>query len=103
MHTYAHLDDVQDLQAAVRERPSKRDAVDHLADVQDLQAAVRKRPSKRDAVDHLAEHYPHCAREFLRRNLAHLLAIDPEQLIKVIGYPDPTGEHATNLAMRRTR
>lgn len=70
-----------------------------LQDVRDLQDDVRSMPGKRAAVDHLAEHYSHCTRSFLERNLDRLLAIDPEQLVLVIGYPDPTGERAVKRVL----
>lgn len=70
-----------------------------LQDVRDLQDDVRFMPGKRAAVDHLAEHYSHCTRSFLERNLDRLLAIDPEQLVLVIGYPDPTGERAVKRVL----
>ena len=70
-----------------------------LQDVRDLQDDVRAMPGKRAAVDHLAEHYSHCTRSFLERNLDRLLAIDPEQLVLVIGYPDPTGERAVKRVL----
>lgn len=72
-----------------------------LQDVADLQSDVKAQRTKRAAVDHLAEHYPHLNRAFIVRNLAYLVSIDPEELIRVLGYPDPVGEQATTNALRR--
>lgn len=81
MHTHAHIPQMS------------------LQDVHDLQDDVRSMPGKKAAIDHLAEHYSHCTRSFLERNLDRLLAIEPEQLVLVIGYPDPTGEIAVRRAL----
>ena len=56
--------------------------------------------SKRDAVDHLHSQYPHKAREWFRRNLAYLMALDPLGLSEVLDYGDPTGNAAVRHVMR---
>ena len=64
-----------------------------------LQAALADM-TKRDAVDHLVSLFPHKAREWFRRNLSALTALAPEELARFLDYADPTGETATNRALR---
>lgn len=71
-----------------------------LQDVADLQSDVKAQRTKRAAVDHLAEHYPHLNRAFLVRNLTRLVSIDPAQLVRFLGYPDPVGEEAVRNVLR---
>ena len=70
-----------------------------LEDVRDVQDDVRSQPTRRDAVDHMAEHYSHLTRSWINRHLDRLLDLDPEVLVTVIGYPDPTGERAVRNVM----
>lgn len=56
--------------------------------------------SKKDAVDHLHEQFPHKAREWFRRNLGYLMALDPKGLSEVIGYSDPTANKAIRHVMK---
>lgn len=69
-----------------------------LEDVAEFQEDARRCPSKLDAVAHFAEHYDHLTPRFLSRHLETLMALDPEQLVSLIGYPDPTGETAARRA-----
>lgn len=78
MHTHAHYQP---------HRP-------RLEDVRDVQDDVRAQPNRRAAVEHMAEHYPHLERRWINRHLDRLLDLDPEALVLLIGYSDPTGEKA---------
>lgn len=68
-------------------------------DVVDLIEDVREQGDRFSQKLHMMEHYPAFPERFWNKNLGRLLRMDPEQLVKVIGYPDPTGERATGLAM----
>ena len=70
-----------------------------LEDVRDVQDDVRSQPNRRAAVEHMAEHYPHLESRWINRHLDRLLELDPEALVTIIGYPDPTGEKAVRNVM----
>ncbi len=65
-----------------------------------LQDALRGM-SKRDAVAHILGLFGHLSEWWVRRHFARLMSLSPDELRRVIAYADPTGEHATNLAMGR--
>lgn len=69
-----------------------------LEDIAEFQEDALRCPSKLDAVNHFAEHYDHLTPRFLSRHLETLMSLDPEQLVSLIGYPDPTGERAARRA-----
>ena len=71
-----------------------------LKDVDDLLTDVHDQPTRKDKVDHLAEHYPHLSRSWIDRRLHLLVSASAEQLVKVIGFPDPVGERATTAVLR---
>ena len=71
-------------------------------DIIDLQDALRSM-TKRDAVDHLQALFPHQGREWHRRHLPRLMAVDGEALTHLLAYADPTGEAAVeNVLAART-
>lgn len=74
-----------------------------LDDVAEFQADARRFASKLDAVMHFAEHYDHLTPRFISRHLETLMALEPEQLVKAVGYPDPVGETAVRRAMNPRR
>jgi len=78
----------------------KQKHLPRLEDIKDVQDDVRSQPNKYMAVQHMAEHYPHLSPNWIGKHLERLLSLDPEQLAQVIGYPDPTGETATNNVMK---
>ena len=45
-------------------------------------------------------YYPSLSENFVKRQLVNILAISPEDLVRLIGYPDPTGEKAVRNVMR---
>ncbi|HEY4598893.1 hypothetical protein [Corynebacterium sp.] len=55
--------------------------------------------SRKTAADILAANFPSKSRDFLNRNLAYILALSPDDLARLIGYPDPTGEKAVRNVM----
>lgn len=69
-----------------------------LEDIADLQSDVAAMPTKRDQVTHLSEQYPHMSWSFLSKNVGALLALDPEQFLRVLQHSDPTGETAARRA-----
>ena len=71
-----------------------------LQDIRDVQDDVRAQPGRRAAVEHMAEHYPHLSPNWINKHLGRLLALDPWELARVIGYPDPTGETAVKNVMK---
>ncbi|GAB3191995.1 hypothetical protein [Nesterenkonia suensis] len=73
---------------------------ERLEDIAEVQQDAREQGSKLDAVAHFAEHFPHLPSDWVARHLDMLLGMDPEQLVSVIGYPDPTGERAARNADR---
>jgi len=72
-----------------------------LEDVAEFQEDARRCGSKLDAVTHFAEHYDHLTPRFLSRHLETLINLDPGQLVKAIGYPDPVGEAAVRQVMNQ--
>ena len=70
-----------------------------IEDVRDLQDDARSQPDRRSAVMHLHEHYSHLSPNWINKHLDRLLSLDPEALVSVIGYPDPTGEEAVANVM----
>lgn len=65
-------------------------AFDQIARAQE--ACRGERPSVARAI--LCAHFPHKTESFFKRNLQLVLTLTPEQVVKVVGYPDPTGERA---------
>ena len=63
-----------------------------------LQEAIRGM-TKRDAVDHLHSLFPHKTREWLRRKFPYLMAMEPDDFRRALGYADPTGEDAVRHVM----
>ena len=39
-------------------------------------------------------YYPNLGKNFVKRQMFRILALSPEDLVRLIGYPDPTGEKA---------
>ena len=39
-------------------------------------------------------YYPSLSENFVKRQLVNILALSPDDLVRLIGYPDPTGEKA---------
>ena len=66
-----------------------------------LQQAVSDM-SKRDAVEHLAYLFPHRSERWFGRNLSALMALDPADFSRLLGYSDPTGDHAVARILERT-
>ena len=45
-------------------------------------------------------YYPNLGKNFVKRQMFHILALSPDDLVRLIGYPDPTGEKAVRNVMR---
>lgn len=73
-------------------------ALDQIAAAQDECRAE----SPRVAREILRAHFPHKTDSFFKRHLPLLLTLSPEDLIKTIGYPDPTGETAVRRILAQT-
>ena len=58
--------------------------------------------SKRDAVEHLAYLFPHRSERWFGRNLSTLMALDPADFSRLLGYADPTGDTAVAHILERT-
>lgn len=63
-------------------------------DYAQLAAAIAALPTKRAAVDYLIRECPHLSRSWVKRHWDQLTAMDPEQLRRAVGIPDPTGNTA---------
>ena len=44
-------------------------------------------------------YYPNLGKNFVKRQMVHILALSPDDLVRLIGYPDPTGEKAVRNVM----
>lgn len=72
-----------------------------LEDVEDFLADLDDLPHDQARRAHLVEHYPHIPANFWKRvTPSTVLAMDPEQLVRVIGHPDPVGEQAVHNVLR---
>lgn len=77
-------------------RERQREQLDQVAEVQeDLRT---ESPKVAEAI--FLANYPNQSPSFFRRNYKYIVSLSPEQLAQVIGYPDPTGETATNNIMK---
>jgi len=77
-------------------RERKQEQLDQIAEVQeDLHT---ESPKVAEAI--FLANYPDQSPSFFRRNYKYIISLTPEQLAQVIGYPDPTGETATNNVMK---
>ena len=65
-------------------------ALSQIAAVQDECRAE----SKAAAVEIMHSHYPYKSKQWIHRNFHLLMALSPDDLVRLIGYPDPTGEKA---------
>lgn len=65
-------------------------AINQIAEIQDECRA--ESPKTARAI--LRSYFPHKSDSFFKRNLQRILALSPDDLARVIGYPDPTGEKA---------
>ena len=45
-------------------------------------------------------YYPNLGKNFVKRQMFRILALSPDDLVRLIGYPDPTGEKAVRNVMR---
>ena len=72
-----------------------------IQDVEDVQTDVKAIVTGRfDRVAHMVEHFG-LPWNFVNSKLNHLLKMSPIELLTVIQYQDPTGETATDRAMRQ--
>lgn len=77
-------------------RERQQEQLDQIAMVQeDLRT---ESPKVAEAI--FLANYPDQTPSFFRRNYKYIVSLSPEQLAQVIGYPDPTGETATNNVMK---
>ena len=44
-------------------------------------------------------YYPNLGKNFVKRQMFRILALSPDDLVRLIGYPDPTGEKAVRNVM----
>lgn len=42
----------------------------------------------------ILSYYPSLSVNFVKRQMMRILALSPDDMVRVIGYPDPTGEKA---------
>lgn len=64
-----------------------------LNQIAEIQTECRAE-SKRTALEILAANFPRKSKSWLARNMQFILTLSPDDLVRVIGYPDPTGEKA---------
>ena len=65
-------------------------ALNQITEIQDECREV----GKKAALDILAANFPTKSKSWLTRHMPFILALSPDDLVRLIGYPDPTGEKA---------
>lgn len=56
--------------------------------------------SKKEAIEHLQDLFPHLTTSWIRRNLAHLMNLDPDGFHELLVHNDPTARKAINNIMK---
>lgn len=72
-----------------------QDQIDLIADIQTECLDVAPQTARLI----LRANFPQKTDSFFKRNLPLILSMDPEELVPMLGYPDPTGETAVRNVM----